>query len=351
MAAQSSASLDLPDIMRAVVLPKFGDMDVLRIEDRPLPDLGPTDVLVAVRAASVNPRDWMIRAGTYPFRRTLPPLPLVLGSDVAGTIVRIGTHVVDWKVGDEVFAMVPTTYGFGGYSEFTAVPAQALARKPTHVAFEDAAAVPLAGLTALQAIRDDGRMKNGHRVVVFGASGGVGHYGVQIAKALGASTVVGVCSERNADLVRNLGADRVVDYRSEHFPEVIQDDDPYDLIFDAIGRHSLAKCRKIMTRRGAYVTTVPSAGIIFDAVRTFVCRFGRTARIVLVASRGEDLSLLGSWMESGKLRSVVDRTAPLEGYTELLGHSRTFRTRGKNVFVVTKRAEARPGDSDPEGLE
>lgn len=345
MPAQNDATPALPSTMQAVLLPEFGDMDVLRVESLPLPEVGPHDVLVRVRAASVNPRDWMIRAGTYPFRRTLPSLPFVLGSDVAGTIVRAGSKVDGWRAGDEVFAMVPTTYGFGGYAEYAAMPAKALARQPPDTSFEEVAAVPLAGLTALQAIRDDGRMKSGHRVVVVGASGGVGHYGVQIAKALGASTVVGVCSERNAETVRDLGADRVIDYRGESFLDALKDDEPYDLVFDAIGRHSLSKCKKIMSRRGAYVTTVPSVGIIVDAVRTFIWRFGRTARIVLVASRGEDLALLASWMESGKLRSVVDQTAPLDGYADLLGHSRTFRTRGKNVFVIPPAT--RPGDPDP----
>lgn len=346
MPADLHAPPALPTTMRAVLLPESGDMDVLRVESLAVPAVGPHDVLVRVRAASVNPRDWMIRAGTYPFRRTLPSFPFVLGSDVAGTIVQVGARVDDWSVGNDVFAMVPTTYGFGGYAEYAAVPAKSLALKPADATFEDAAAVPLAGLTALQAIRDDGRMKPGNRVVVVGASGGVGHYGVQIAKALGASTVVGVCSERNADMVRELGADRVIDYRSESFLDALKDDEPYDLVFDAIGRHSLAKCKKIMSRRGAYVTTVPSAGIVFDAVRTFVWRFGRTARIVLVASRGEDLALMASWMESGQLHSVVDQTAPLEGYADLLGHSRTFRTRGKNVFVIHP-GEATSVDPDP----
>lgn len=320
--------------MRAVLLPKFGDMDVMQITDVALPAIGAGDVLVAVHAVSINPRDWMIRAGTYPFRRTLPKLPFVLGSDVAGVVVRVGSKVEGWTEGDEVFAMVPTTYGFGAFADFAAVPAAALARKPTTVSFVEAAAVPLAALTALQAIRDDGRMKRGARVVVVGASGGVGHYGVQIARALGASTVVGVCSARNADLVRNLGADRVIDYRSEEFPDILAGDEPYDLVFDAIGRHSLSKCRRYMTRRGAYVTTVPSAGSVFDAVRTFVWRFRRTARIVLVRSSGDDLSLLATWMESGALRSVIDQTAPLEEVKDLLAHSRTFRTRGKNVLTT-----------------
>lgn len=336
---------ELPATMQAVLLPEFGDMDVLRLADLPLPAFGPDDVLVRMHAASVNPRDWMIRAGTYPFRRTLPSLPFVLGSDVAGTIVRVGSEVDAFEVGDEVFAMVPTSYGFGAFAEYAAVPSNALAIKPSGVSFPEAAAAPLAALTALQAIRDDGRMRSGARVVVVGASGGVGHYGIQIARALGASTVVGVCSGRNAEMVRDLGADRVVDYRSEPFPDALADDEPYDLVFDAIGRHSLAKCKRIMTRRGAYVTTVPSAGIMFDAIRTFVWRFGRTARIVLVASKGSDLSLLAQWMAAGKLRSAIDRTAPLAGFAELLGHSRTFRTRGKNVFVADGRVTS-PGDRD-----
>ncbi|MDA8017456.1 MAG: NAD(P)-dependent alcohol dehydrogenase [Thermoanaerobaculia bacterium] len=326
----------VPSVMRGVLLPSFGDMGVLRLEEIAIPEPGPRDVLMRVHAASVNPRDWMIRAGTYPFRRTLPSRPFILGSDVAGVVVRTGSKVEGFLPGDEVLAMVPTSYGFGGYAEYVAVPAKALASKPSSVGFAAAAALPLAGLTALQAIRDRGRMRLGHRVVVVGASGGVGHYGVQIAKALGASTVVAVCSQDNASWVQDLGADRIVDYRSQPFPAALEDDEPFDLIFDSIGRHSLSTCRKIMSPRAAYVTTVPTPRILLDAVRTSVWPWGRTARIVLVASRGRDLGQLTSWMESGDLKSVIDHTAPLDGYAELLGHSRSLRTRGKNVFLVAE---------------
>lgn len=324
--------------MKAVTFEEYGDADVLRVVDRPRPEPGPGDLLVRVRAASVNPRDWMIRAGTYPFRLALPRKPFVLGSDVAGVVESVGGDVhafaPSFARGDEVFGMIPSSKGFGGYAEFALLPAKVAARKPPSVSFEEAAAAPLASLTALQALRDDGRLEAGDRVVIVGASGGVGHYAVQISRALGAGEIVGVCSGRNAETVRELGADRVVDYEKEPFPAALLEEPPYDLVFDALGRHGLRKCSPILTPRGRYVTTVPSPVDVFHALRTRVWPFGRRERIVLVRSDGADLRRIAGWMESGEVRSLLDEVRPLDEVRQVHEYQRTFRTVGKNVLVT-----------------
>ena len=260
----------------------------------------------------------------------LPKLPFVLGSDVAGVVEAVADDVEGLAPGDEVVAMVPSSDGFGAYAELVAVRGSAVAKKPAGVSFEDAGALPLAGLTALQALRDDGGLKTGMRVVVAGASGGVGHYGVQIARRLGASEVIGVCSAKNADFVRDLGCDRVIDYREARYEDELRD---IDVIFDAIGRTGFARAKKALSPRGVYVSTVPSAGLYAQALRSRLLPIGRRAAIVLVRSRRADLDEMLAWMAAGDLRSVIDAREGLDNVRALHDHSRSFRTRGKNMIV------------------
>ncbi len=319
--------------MKAVYFERYGGSDVLRYGEYPEPEAGPRQVLIDVHAASVNPRDWLIRSGRYFAQPLLPRLPFVLGSDVAGVVAAVAAKVRRFAPGDEVFAMQPTSDGFGGYAERIAVREAAVARKPASLTFVEAAAMPLAALTALQALRDDAKLRQGQRVVVVGASGGVGTYGVQIAKALGASEVAGVASARNEELVRSLGAERFVDYRSERFQDVLRG---YDVVFDTIGKESLGSCVPVLARRGVYVTTVPNLknALASLGTRLRTVLLGRRSSIVLVRSSGKDLESLGRWAEEGVLRSVVDRVAPLAEAAAVHEYSRTFRTRGKNVLTV-----------------
>lgn len=318
--------------MKAVYFERYGGSDVLQYGDFPEPRAGPRQVLIDVHAASVNPRDWLIRSGRYFAQPLLPRLPFVLGSDVAGVVAAVGAKVRRFAPGDEVFAMQPTSDGFGGYAERIAVRESAVARKPESMSFVEAAAVPLAALTALQALRDDAKLRAGQRVVVVGASGGVGTYAVQIAKALGAEEVAGVASARNEELVRSLGADRFVDYRSERFQDVLRG---YDAVFDTIGKESLGSTFPVLKRRGAYVTTVPNLKNALASLGSWLrTGIGRRSTIVLVRSNSKDLELLGRWAEEGVLRSVVDRVAPLAEAAAVHDYSRTFRTRGKNVLTV-----------------
>jgi NADPH:quinone reductase-like Zn-dependent oxidoreductase len=290
---------------------------------------------VEVFAASVNPRDWLLREGRYQFRHLSRGFPLILGSDVSGVVAEAGPDATLFQPGDAVFGMQTPLGRMGAYAEFIAIDERALARKPAAISHEEAAAAPCAALTAHGALLRIGRMRAGSQVTVIGASGGVGTYATQIAKALGA-TVTGVTSAANAALVQSLGADRVVDYKTERFETLLRDQ---DLVFDTIGRESLEKCRGVLTRRGRYVTTIPGARTFATALfsnlrRTLLLGNAQSAHTILARANGEELSRIASLMEAGAVRSVIDSVYPLSQVRQAHERSRTWRTRGKLVIQV-----------------
>jgi len=234
--------------MKAIAYSQYGSPDVLRLEDIEKPTAGDDGVLVRVRAAAVNPFDWHLMRGMPYFLRMMAglrrPKDTRLGVDVAGEVVAAGKNVTSFTAGDEVFGACR-----GALAEYARIPGSALVAKPGSVTFEQAAAAPVAALTALQGLRDEGQIQSGQRVLINGAAGGVGTFAVQIAKSFGAD-VTGVCSTRNVEMVRSIGADRVVDYTREDFTASGQ---LYDLILDAVGNHSLSACRRALKPTGRYV--------------------------------------------------------------------------------------------------
>lgn len=325
--------------MRAVWLPRHGDSSVLEWVHRPLPKVGPKDVLVEVRASSINPRDSLIRAGKYPFQPMIR-LPMIPGSDVAGTVVERGSRVRSLALGQPVYGMQPSIRGFGAHAEFVAVPAQALAAKPVNMSFGEAAGVPLAGLTAYQALVHRLRLRRGQRLLILGASGGVGTYAVQIARILEAQ-VTAVCSGRNRRLVESLGAHRVLDYQTTDVLDAatLESGQPYDAVFDVVGRSSLAECRAVLGPGGAYVTTIPRrrqllAWLTSTVARGFGGRTGRTS-VVMVRSVGEQLRRLGDWIEEGRLRTVVEDIMPMADIARAHDAIRSQRTRGKLILSIS----------------
>lgn len=325
--------------MKAVYIERYGPSEVLTYGDRPRPVPRPDEVLIEVHAASVNPRDWLIRSGRYQLCWLFPvarlwrdafAFPMILGSDVAGVVVETGQQVQRFQPGDEVYAMVPSSRGFGGYAEYAAVAESAVARKPETMSFEQAAGVPLAALTALQALAKGLSGK----VLVIGASGGVGHYAVQIAAARG-NEVVGVCSTANVGMVRGLGADQVIDYKQERFQDEVRD---CDVVFDAIGRESLGSCVEVLKPGGIYVTTIPGPGTLLAMARSrltsALSRQAKRSEVVLVRSDGSDLEDMTSLAEAGDLETVVDTVYPLEDAAKAHDRSRTFRTRGKLILKI-----------------
>ncbi|MDH3730861.1 MAG: NAD(P)-dependent alcohol dehydrogenase [Acidimicrobiia bacterium] len=321
--------------MKAVSYRSYGspeDVEVLEV-DQPAP--GDDDVLIRVHAASVNPYDWhMMRGEPYLVRLQAGlrrPKLTTLGADVAGRVEAVGSNVTEFQAGDEVFGQ-----GRGSFAEYVTASPRALALKPPGVTFEQAAAVPIAGLTALQGLRDKGRIAPGHRVLINGASGGVGTFAVQIAKTYGAE-VTGVCSTRNLDLVLSIGADHVVDYTTDDFTE---SGEQYDLILDAVGNRSLSAYRRAMTPKGVLVVAGahemgnwvgPLVHLAKVALRS---AFSSHKMVVMLAStKASDLAVLGELLASGKVTPVIDRTYPLAETADAIRHVEEGHARGKVIIV------------------
>ena len=321
--------------MKAWTWDRYGPPDALALKDVGEPDIGPDEVLVRMRAASVNPYDWRhLRADpklvrlTYGLRRPRPGL--VLGADLAGVVERAGGAVTGLRPGDEVFGEVR----LGSFAEAVAVPQDRLAVKPARLTFEQAASVSMAGHTALQGLRDTGRISAGQRVLVNGASGGVGTFAVQLAKAFGAE-VTGVCSTRNLELVRSLGADHVVDYTREDFTER---KGRYDLLLDIVGDRSLARLRRCLTSRGTLVIVggiaSPRGGLLGPAgqiVRGALASPFVSQRIANVGWKpnSTDLRFLAELMEKERVAPVIDRTYPFTELPEALRYVERGHARGK----------------------
>jgi NADPH:quinone reductase-like Zn-dependent oxidoreductase len=317
--------------VKAAVIDGYGGADRLRIGEVERPSPGTGELLVRVKASSINPLDWKIRRGSM--RLLLRArFPLVLGFDVAGIVESVGPEIDRFEPGDAVYAMLDNRLG-GAHAEWAVVGQAAAALKPERLSYEEAAAVPLAALTALQALRDHGELAAGEKVLVNGASGGVGHFAVQIAAALGAR-VTAVASGRNLDLARELGAERTIDYRKELFT---QDEETFDVVFDAVGKSSFEECNLLLGEGGVYVTTMPGPGDIFRSIVGSVAGlFGptRRARWFSVKPRGDDLALLGGLIEQGRLRPVVDQVFPLEEIRRAHETSEAGHVRGKIVVTI-----------------
>ncbi|MCU0493803.1 MAG: NAD(P)-dependent alcohol dehydrogenase [Chloroflexaceae bacterium] len=313
--------------MQAIGFRRYGPADVLEPLTLPRPALAPDAVLVHVAAAGVNPADWRLRDGQ--FKRVMRlQLPFIPGSDIAGVVSAVGSAVTRFQPGDRVYAMLPLAQG-GGYAEYATVPEQQLAAAPATITLAEAAAMPLAGLTALQALRDRARLRSGEHVLIYGASGGVGTFAVQIAKAFGAR-VTAVCSGRNATLVRGLGADAVRDYTQE---DVAAGAERYDLVFDTVYRHKFRAWKGALTQQGRLVTVNPllengTIGWLAERIA------GYPVTGLVVRPGGADLAELAKLISTGQVRPVIERTFTLAEASLAQQHSATERTRGKLVLIV-----------------
>jgi 2-desacetyl-2-hydroxyethyl bacteriochlorophyllide A dehydrogenase len=317
-----------PAQMTAATIRRYGDPSVFQIESVALPQIEPDQMLVKIHASSVNPIDWKMRQGKLKIL-TGKKFPIVLGFDVSGEVVEIGSQVSQYKSGDLIYTSLDQRTG-GAYGEYAAVSETIAAIKPSNISHEQAAAVPLAGMTALQGLRNLGQLKAEQRVLVNGASGGVGLFAIQIAKALGASEVTGVCSSTNRDLVKSLGADRVIDYQQQDFTK---EQAQYDVIFDVVGNSSLSDCKTVLQPWGRFVTTQPYPANFFQSFLTSLLP-GQRYRVVLMHSNSADLTYLKELIEVGKLQCVVDRTYSLSEIAEAHTYSESERAVGKIVVAV-----------------
>ena len=321
-------------LMKAIVYRCYGSPDVLNFEDIAKPTPADDEVLVKVVAASVNPLDWHYMRGS-PYIMRLgsglsAPNDSSMGVDFAGTVEAVGKNVKRFKPGDEVFG------GRGGaFAEYVTVPEdRALARKPANITFAQAASVPIAAITALQALRDKGKLKPGHKVLINGASGGVGTFAVQIAKSFGAE-VTGVCSTRNVDMVRSIGADHIIDYTREDYTESGKQ---YDLIIDMVGNHSLMANRRALTPEGIFVIVGGGKGNwlgpLMGPIKALMLSplVDQEFVLLLAALSKDDLAILGDLMQAGSVTPVIDRHYRLSDVPLAIRYSEEGHAQGKIII-------------------
>lgn len=330
--------------MKAIVQSSYGaPEDVLKFTEIDKPTVRDDEVLVRIRAVGTNPYDWRTMRGD-PFLVRMarglrrPRKVTVLGSDMSGEVEAVGQKVTRFRPGDEVYGEVDT----GGFADYLSFPEAKLALKPANLSFEQAAAVPMAAITALQALRDRGRIKAGQRVLINGASGGIGTFAVQLAKSFGAE-VTGVCSTRNLDLVRSIGADHIVDYTQEDFTRGEQ---RYQLILDTVGNHSLSGFRRALVHNGTLVVTGGGGGRWLgpatQVIKAMLLSPFVSQRLVAVlgAPNGHDLDVLRDLIEAGKVTPVIDRTYIWSEVPAALRYLETRHPRGKVVVTVAATADA-----------
>jgi NADPH:quinone reductase-like Zn-dependent oxidoreductase len=324
--------------MKAIVYTEYGSPDVLQFKEVEKPTPVDNEVLVKVHAASANPADWhTMRAEPFLARLAnglFKPGNPRLGSDVAGRVEAVGSSVTQFQVGDEVFGCLPLN-AMGSFAECVCASEDTFVLKPTHITFEQAAAVPLAALTALQGLRDKGQVRSGQKILINGASGGVGTFAVQIAKSFGAE-VTGVCSTRNLDMVRSIGADQVIDYTREDFTNNGQQ---YDLIYCAVGNRSLSDYKRALKSQGVGVIAgFTNMRLLFEHMILGPIRSKaggqRVGLMPTMKPNQNDLTFLKELLEAGKIIPVIDRCYPLSETAEAMRYLETGRARGKVVITV-----------------
>ncbi len=313
--------------MKAIALKKYGEPDVLEISKLAKPTINKNQVLIKVQAVAINPLDCKLRQGQFKLV-TAKKFPVVLGCDFSGEIIEKGSGVKKFDLGAKVFASLSPLKKAGAYAQYIAIAADEVARKPKNLSHELAACIPIAGLTALQALRTKGKIKPGMQVLINGASGGVGHFAVQLAKLLGAE-VTGVCSERNAEWVKTLGASKVIDYKKEDFAK--DKKCKYDIVFDTIGNRSFGESKAVMKAESTFVTTIVNT-------KRFVRRFltslsGRKLQTIITNINVAEMEEIAQLVADEKLQIRLDKTFPFSEAVAAHRYSESGRVRGKIVLT------------------
>jgi NADPH:quinone reductase-like Zn-dependent oxidoreductase len=322
--------------MKAIISTKYGTPDVLHLEEVEKPAPRDNEVLLKVHAVSVNYADWHTMTGTpFLFRFSIgffKPKITILGADIAGTVETVGKNITQFKPGDEVYGDL-ALFGFGGFAEYVCAPENSVVLKPVNLTFEEAAAVPMAAVTALQALRDGGKVQPGQKVLIHGAAGGVGTFAVQIAKLFGAE-VTGICSARNLELVRSLGAEHVIDYTKEDFARNGQQ---HDLIMGINGNRSIYDYRRALTPQGKYLMVGGSDKQIFQTMLLgpmLSKKGGQTFEMFPARSNQADLMVIKGLIETGKIRPVIDKRYSLNEVPEAMRYLGEGHPRAKVVITV-----------------
>lgn len=317
-------------LVKTIAYERYGNTDVMKIIDIPIPKPDNGQILVNVHAAALNPKDYLVRKGLFKWL-TRGGFPKIPGLDFAGTIAEVGPGV-DLPVGTPIYGSLnELSTKRGTLTEFLLINQNECAQKPNTLSFVEAAAIPLAGQTALQALQDLIHLKSGQKIAILGASGGVGVYAIQIAKAMGAH-VTTTSSEGNKEFCKGLGADIALDYRKDN---PFAQRDHFDAIFDVYGNQSFSKAQKALKPQGIYVNTVPSLRILWDYART---RFsGKQAKMVLVRSNTEDLNELAAMVETGALKPVIDSVYEFDNYQDAFKRIESRHAKGKVVVKISEQ--------------
>lgn len=315
--------------VNAVVIKSYGPPRLLEYTKIETPSLKDNEVLVEVFAASVNPVDWKIRKGQLRFL-TGKKFPKVLGADFAGKVADTGAQVKDYKIGDEVYGSIDVIKG-GAYAEYLTVHPESISYKPEGISFNQAAAIPMAALTALQSLRDLGNLNAQKKIIINGCSGGVGTFAIQIAKAFGAH-ITGVCSYRNIALSKKLGAENVIDYTKE---SVLDLNERFDIFFDVVANQRFSNIKKLLNKHGTYITTSPSLPTIIQSIVTTLFQ-KKKLKVIFVKSNPQDLNHIRNLIENKQLLPHIGKVYPLEHVREAHELSESGRARGKLVLEVKK---------------
>ncbi|MGD9091598.1 MAG: NAD(P)-dependent alcohol dehydrogenase [Anaerolineales bacterium] len=313
--------------MKAAVINCFGSTSVIEIVDMPVPHLRSDEVLVRVRAAAINPKDTFIRKGRLE-RFTGNRFPMQMGFDFAGEVVKAGDQVIGIQKSESVYGMLDG-WGGGTCAEYVAVKTSQLARKPESSSFKEAAALPMATLTALQALRDEANIKVGMKVCINGASGGVGSMAVQIANISGAA-VTAISSTINHDFLQEVGAETCVDY---HDRDIKQTDHRFDIFFDVFGNQRFQSIKPILSKNGVWVSTVLQPHVFYSVARTKIFS-SKKAKLVMVKSSTKDLRVIRNWVDAGQLKPIIHDVYPLDKIQQAHAQQETKHTRGKVVVSI-----------------
>lgn len=326
----------MTETMKAAVIHEYGKSGVLHVEDTVVPKIGADELLVKVITASINPRDWLLMRGIYQGKRFVEPLPATLGSDFSGIVSARGSKVKNINIGDNVFGMQPLKGKFGAFAEYIKIRADAVALKPDTITHKDAAAMPCAGMTSYQTIHEIVSLKAGERILINGASGGVGVYAIQIAKACGAH-VTAVCSDQNTALCYELGADAVINYRAENFE---QRSDEFDVVYDVIGRSGPKQSTLCLRDGGRYITTIPNSTTLLAAGKSWLASHlmpgkRKTTHLVMVKPKPSNLTAMAKMITNKEMKTVVDSQFSLDDIQMAIDHSQSWRTRGKIIINIS----------------
>ncbi len=327
--------------MQAIVCEKYGSPDVLELKEVAKPVPKDDEVLVKVRAASVNAADWHFLRGSPMFMRLVSglfkPKVKILGGDIAGQVEAVGASVKQFQPGDAVFGDI-SDCGWGGFAEYVSPKEKALVLKPTNVTYKEAAAIPFAGVTALQGLRDNGNITAGQKVLINGASGGVGTFAVQIANSFG-SEVTAVCSSGNLDMARSIGADHVIDYSKEDFTRKNQ---RYELIMGVNGFHPISAYKRTLSPKGIYVMAGGTGAQIFQGLflgPILSMTGGKKLRNFVARPKQDDLTFIKELVETGRIKPVIDKTYPLPEVPDAIAYVEAGHARGKVVINISSANE------------